>query len=87
MPPTGNGCSSVGPLRLSNSMSRAVTSSALALTAFLVLTIFTFGGQDRGQGRAGRGAAPANVLGDGPWDFDTEQARIRDVRVGPDGLI
>jgi len=58
-------------------MSRAIASSALALTAFLVLTVFTFGEQDRGLGRAGRGAAPANVLGDGPWDFDTEQARIR----------
>ena len=68
-------------------MSRAIASSALALTAFHVLTVVTFSGQDRGQGRAGRGAAPANVLGDGPWDLDTEQARTRDVRVGPEGLI
>jgi len=56
-------------------MSRAIASSALALTALLVVTVFTFETQDRGRG--GRAAAPANVLGDGPWDFDTEQARIR----------
>jgi glucose/arabinose dehydrogenase len=63
--------------------------SLSALVVFLSLTVYGGGlaiqeppagtapapAQGQRQGR-GRGGAPANPLGEGPWDFNTEQQRV-----------